>query len=264
MDNFYQLIQYIEYLYIAQHKGGHGIHSPFVFDLHTSVIESDKQYYSYEIMDDIRYTLLSDKSEIKINDLGAGSKKLKSDTRKLADVVRVSSIKPKYGRLLFRLVNYFQPQNILELGTCVGIGTAYMAHALRRANIYTIEGCANLSKIAGEVFKVYKLQNIKQIIGNFDDVLPQVLTQMQRVDFVFVDGNHQREAMLRYFNQILPYTHEKTVMIFDDIHWSEGTKLAWEEIKHHPRTTLTINIFQMGMVFFRPENKQKEHFNILF
>lgn len=259
-----QIKKRIEYFIKAKHKGGHGIHSPFVFELTTGVIENNKLYYAYEYLADIRYTLGHDKTIIEINDLGAGAEKNASRKISIKDVLHKSTVSPKYAKLLFRLVNHFQPQHILELGTSVGVSTACMAFARKKTDIYTIEGCQRLSAIAQKVFEVYNLKNIHQFIGNFDNLLADVLNEMKTVDFAFIDGNHRYEPTLRYFKQILPYTHSNTVLIFDDIYWSEEMTKAWNEIKKHNAVSLSIDLFQFGIVFFRTQNKETEHFCIRF
>ncbi|NJY64179.1 class I SAM-dependent methyltransferase [Salinimicrobium sp. CDJ15-81-2] len=80
-------------------------------------------------------------------------------------------------------------------------------------------------------------------------------------DLLYIDGNHQKEATLTYFEKLLPTIHNNSVMIFDDIHWSKGMEEAWEEIKAHPEVRVTIDTFQWGLVFFRRE-QEKEHFVI--
>ena len=86
-----------------------------------------------------------------------------------------------------------------------------------------------------------------------------MIKELDKLDFVFVDGNHQRDATLKYFEWCLPKVHKDTVLIFDDIYWSEGMKAAWNEIKAHPSVTVTINMFWIGLVFFK-QGRAKEDF----
>ena len=77
---------------------------------------------------------------------------------------------------------------------------------------------------------------------------------------VFFDGNHRKDATLRYFNQCLEKANEDSIFIFDDIHWSEEMQDAWKEIKAHPQITLALDVFQFGICFFRKEKLAKEEF----
>ncbi|WZL88411.1 class I SAM-dependent methyltransferase [Salinimicrobium sp. 3283s] len=102
----------------------------------------------------------------------------------------------------------------------------------------------------------------QQGIGNMrPKTLNSELIITHNFDLLFIDGNHQKEATLSYFEKLLPTVHNDSVMIFDDIHWSKGMEEAWEEIKAHPKVKVSIDTFQWGLVFFRRE-QEKEHFVI--
>ena len=108
------------------------------------------------------------------------------------------------------------------------------------------------------------MKNIQLVEGNFDHTLDQVLKSTTPFDFVFIDGNHRLEPTVRYFNQILPNLHANSIVVLDDIHWSKEMEQAWETIQQHPAVSLTIDLFFIGIVFFRAEQKEKEHFTIRF
>ena len=126
-----------------------------------------------------------------------------------------------------------------------------------------MEGCPETAEIAAEVILKAGTTGIRQIVGNFDDKLPAVIEKLERLDFVFVDGNHQKEATLRYFEWCLPKVHDGTLLIFDDIYWSDGMKEAWATIKAHPQVTVTIDMFWVGLVYFR-KGQVKEDFRIRY
>jgi len=158
---------------------------------------------------------------------------------------------------------YFKPGNILELGTSLGLSTLYLANGNPDANIITIEGCPNISKFAGENFHRLGTDQINQVTGNFDDKLAEVLKPIERLDFAFIDGNHQQEPTINYFEQCLLKSNSNSIFIFDDIHWSEGMEKAWENIISHPDVSLSVDIFHMGIVFLKKE-LTKQHFVIRF
>lgn len=178
-------------------------------------------------------------------------------------IARRFSVSPDFGRLLFRLSRHFQPDLTLELGTSLGISTAYMALGNPQGTIITIEGCPEIAKDAHQNFEKLGIRNIDQRTGNFDKVLPDILGEVASLDMIFIDGNHKKDATLDYFRQCLQHINSNSVLIFDDIHWSDGMQAAWFEIKHHPRVRITIDLFQMGLVFFR-EGLSKEDFILLF
>lgn len=207
--------------------------------------------------------LLGNKRTIEVKDFGAGSSVLKTNTRKVKDIVRHSAKPAKYAQLLFRLVNYFQPKTILELGTSLGISTLYLAMANSKTKVISIEGSETIATLARENFKLLNVENIELIIGNFDKVLPAQLQKINCADFVFFDGNHRKTPTLSYYEQCLHYAHNNSVFVFDDIHWSQEMEEAWQTIKQHPRVTITIDLFFMGLVFFKTE-QAKEHFVLRF
>ncbi len=244
-------------------KTRHGVHSPFVYKLVDEVIYDLKPKPEYKNTEDLREKLISDERFITITDLGAGSH-INNNRQKQVKQIAANALKPKkLAQLLYRLAKATQPQNMIELGTCLGVTTAYLAAAQPQAKITTIEGCPQTAGIAKENFEALKLENVHLQVGDFDELFPKVLETLEQLDFVFIDGNHRKNATLNYFNWCLPKVHEETLLIFDDIYWSEGMKEAWEEIKAHPQVTCTVDLFWIGLVFFK-KGMAKEHFKIKY
>ncbi|HTA62149.1 MAG TPA: class I SAM-dependent methyltransferase [Bacteroidia bacterium] len=256
MSVTYQLKKYIQYKLKA--KDEHAIHSPFVFKLYTEVISNSNNYYAFDALNKIRKQLLSNQQTIEVVDLGAGSKKM-SSTRKIADIAKYSVANKKYAELLFRLCNYFKPETILELGTSLGLSSLYIAQAVPSANITSIEGCPNTFAFAKQLIATTGVKNIETINQSFDDAFETTLKN-KKFDLVYIDGNHTYQATVNYFKELLKSTDENSVLIFDDIYWTADMTKAWEEIKAHPAVTISIDLYKVGLVFFRKENKQKEHF----
>lgn len=253
-----QLIKYLIYKLTAKHRKGYGIHSPFLYDLIRNVLYKKTDYYAPDDIAGLRYELLNSKEIINVIDYGAGSKIMKSNFRKIKDIVKHSAVNEKFGEMMFRLVDYFKAQTIVELGTSLGIGTSYLAMPNSKSQVYTIEACPETAKKASENFEELKLKNINQIIGNIDEKLPVLLKEINTLDFVYFDGNHRKEATLNYFKQCLRKVHNDTIFYFDDIHWSTGMEEAWEIIKAKPEVTLTIDLFFSGIVFFRKELSKQD------
>ena len=223
----------------------HGVHSPFVFELLMSTIYNKKEFYAYQEIESIRQEMLQLDKPVNCIDLGAGSLVHNKSSRSVRSIAASAAKPPKFAQLLFRLVDHFQPGNVLELGTSLGISTSYMAAARSKAKIFTIEGCDEVAAIAKQNFKKAAFGNIYQTIGNFDNELPGILKEMEQVDLVFFDGNHRKEPTLNYFSQCLEKAVETSVFIFDDIHWSSEMTEAWEEIKKNKKVTVTLDLFYM-------------------
>lgn len=256
--------KYLRY-YLHAHNGkGHGMHSPFVFQFILHVLNNKSRYTPTASIEELRGVLSNDERVLEIEDFGAGSRVTKTKQRTVAEVAKSATKSKKYAQLLFRLVKHYQPKTIIELGTSLGITTAYLSSAGPASSIVTIEGSKAIANIAAKNFSALGLKNIQQQVGNFDDILPSVIKQLPAIDFSYIDGNHRYEPTVSYFKQLLPSLHNNSILVFDDIHWSAEMEKAWEEIKQHPSVQCTVDLFFLGFVFFRSEFKIKQHFTIRF
>ena len=259
MNLFSKIFNYFNYLVRA--KTAHGVHSPFVYKFVTELLETKNEaYYQFKELDTIRRELLQNTTQLEITDFGAGSAVFKGNTRKISDIAKHGISQKKFSELYFKLINFSNSEYIVELGTSIGLNSLYLAKANSKSKIYTIEGCPSLYEFSLRLFKNQNAENITSLKGNFDVVFPELLNKLPRLDFLYVDGNHQYEATKKYFEMALAKKHEHSVFIFDDINWTMGMQKAWEEIKNHPDVTLSLDLFYVGIVFFRKEQKEKEHF----
>lgn len=256
--------KYLHYYFAASNGKGHGIHSPFLYDFIKNVLQDKKRYDCYSVIEKARERLLQQKGEIEVEDFGAGSAVIKTNKRVVADIARSSLKSKKYARLLFRIVNYYHPKTILELGTSFGVTASYLAAGNKDAKVHTAEGSSAIAEIATRTFERTGTKNIELITGDFKNVLPGLLERLHTIDLAFIDGDHRKESTLNYFQQLLNHSTNSSILIFDDIHWSTGMEAAWSEIKQHPSVTLTIDLFFIGLVFINPDFKIPQHFSIRF
>lgn len=240
------------------------MHSPFVFDFILNVLNNKNRYQSPSEIEQLRKELLNDQTVLVIRDLGAGSRVNASREKTVRQIVRSALKSKRLAQVLFRSVKHYQPNNIIELGTSLGLTTAYLSKANPNANIITIEGSESIAAVAKGNFQALNCNNIHLLEGNFDQLLPSVISQLPSVDLAYIDGNHRHQPTTNYFHQLLSKTNTNSILVFDDIHWSEEMESAWEEIKSHPSVKYTIDIFFLGFVFFREEFKVKQHFSIRF
>jgi predicted O-methyltransferase YrrM len=255
--------KYLQYLFSA--KDEHSLHSPFVYELYLEIIKPTKKskHIDYQSIESLRKQLKSNQTEITITDFGAGSKIYKGNQRTITQIAKNAEKSPKFGKLLYRLIAHFQSKTIIDLGTSLGVTTIYQSKANCQAKIYSFEGCPATAKIAQDNFQQLSCENIELIVGNIDETLPGILAKIEHLDFAFFDANHRYEPTVRYFEQCLEKAHEDSVFVFDDIHWSDEMEQAWEYIKSHDKSLITIDLFFVGLVFFR-KKQPKQSFILKF
>lgn len=263
-NNVQLAVKFLRYYVSASNGKGHGMHSPFVFNFILNVLNNAKGFDPGTEIEQLRTQLESDQRVLSIEDHGAGSR-TGVVRNKTVSQVAATSLKPrKLAQLLFRLAKFYEPRNIIELGTSLGLTTAYFSRAVPEARIISIEGSHAVADIAEENFRKLGCDHIQLMRGNFDAILPGVLEKESSVDLAYIDGNHRYKPTMEYFSMLLDRSHENTILVFDDIHWSAEMEKAWNEIRSHIAVKYTIDIFFLGFVFFRPEFKVKQDFMIRF
>lgn len=258
MEKLFTAAKFIQYKLTSGNP--HDVHSPFVFELLNNVILDTTPYYCYEVIESVRSKMLLENSSIQLQDFGTGKHQMNS-TKKVCEIAKVSLQHKKYAQLLFRLINYLRATTILELGTSLGITTLYLAMTAKINSVITLEGSNQIAGIAQENFDRLKVENIELVKGPFDQTLPLALQKIKMADFIYFDGNHKRDATLDYFNLCLQHKSDSSVFVFDDIHWSKEMNRAWKEICRHPEVSISIDLFKIGIVFFK-SGIPKQHYQL--
>lgn len=255
------LLRYLQYFFRARTR--YGLHAPFVFQFTEAVIEDERLFYAFQDIESMRRGLLKNRQRITIQDHGAGSLVNPASQRSIKNIARYSAISAASGQLLFRLTLLMKPKTLLELGTSLGISTAYQASAAQEAQMISIEGCPETAAVARQNFKRLGLQNIQIKQGTFAEQLPGALRQLGQLDYLYIDGDHRRGASLSYFATCLPYLHAGSVVVMADIHWSDEMESAWLELQQQECVRLSIDLFHFGLLLFRTEQKVKRHYTII-
>ena len=248
---FSKVARYLKYMLFSHHRRGHGIHSPFVFDLVSRVFRNKIDPEIILKVEQVRRKMITDKRTIPVLDLGSGSRIVKSTLGRVSEIASLSPVPAKYGVFLSRMAAEFGNPEIIELGTSIGISTMYLSMSSPESKIYTIEGSPAIAEIARQNFHGSGLNNITVLEGPFDDVLPRLLSDRIVPGLVYIDGNHRKEPVIRYFNQVAEAADKNTVIIIDDINYSNEMSEAWEQIKLNEKVSISIDIFRMGICFFR-------------
>ncbi|MFP4557292.1 MAG: O-methyltransferase [Bacteroidales bacterium] len=254
---------YMSFLVSAKSTAGHGIHSPFVYGFVNEVLNSkDKWQETINEIEWFRNWQVNSGVSLGCSFYGAGSR-VHTKPTSLCRIIKDSSVSPKIGGLLFRLAKWVNAQNILELGTSVGMSTLYLASACPNGLVTTLEGDSQRLEIAKSSFDYLGYSNISVVEGDFDTRIGGVLDASPKFDLVFFDGNHKAEPTLRYFRQCLEKKHNDSVFVFDDIRWSNEMFRAWQVISHHKSVSISIDLFNVGVVIFR-KGIAKQNFMINF
>lgn len=251
------ILEYLKYFMGA--KNQHSIHSPFVFEFYNDIILDKSLPFDDSGIRILRNELIKDDRIITIHDLGAGSKFSNKPQKKVKDIAKTAKKSIKWAGIISRIVAKYEYRTILELGTSLGLTTAMLSKSAQLGKVYTFEGCSETLKVAKEGFKVLDLKNVTPLLGDIDSTLTGTIEQLPPLDFVFFDANHQYAPTMRYFRQCQAKSHENSCFVFDDIYWSKGMEQAWDEIKSDPNVTISLDFFQLGIVFFR-KNQPKQHF----
>lgn len=254
-------IKYFEFRFRSKPRGGHGIHSPFVYELYTNCIDKKQNDTVFENIETLRKQLLNNHKIVSKAVFGASSNHSSFVT--ISKITKRSSTPPYLGRLLYKLTNYLKPTQIIELGTSLGISTMYIAAGNRDAKVISIEGDENLANLATANFNKIGLTNVSVINGDFDSQLSSILGNIDKLGLVFIDGNHTEEATLRYFKLFSTKADNDTLIIFDDIRWSDGMEKAWNNICNDSNVSISIDLFNCGLAFFR-KGVVKQHFNLRY
>lgn len=254
----FRTTNYLLHHFRARHTLGYNVHSPMLYDFTRNVIYEDNPYYIYRDIEHQRQLLLNSPATVFVEDYGTGQ----SGERKIKDIALTSLASPAEGQLLFRIANCLKATHILELGTSLGISTAYLAAHNSKCRVTTLEGSKEIAAIARQQWKKLNFhQQINTITGNIDDTLPLYLKETkQNFDIIYFDANHTHDATLKYFRQCLPYRTEHSVFIFDDIYLNPGMKQAWQQITQEHEVTASIDLYHLGIVFFNPHLIKKTYY----
>ena len=245
-DFWFRLGSYARFLLRSRNTMGYGIHSPYLFYIARTIIPETAKYYCYSEVEQLRHALLTDQTELQIEDYGIGS----DGKRKISEIARLALKSPKEAQLLFRLGNLLKAKTVVELGTSLGLTTAYLALPNKNARVWTFEGSKDLLGIAKQNWKRLGLENIQAIPGNLDETLTREAKNWEKIDFAFLDANHRKAATLRYFDILAAHAEENSLFVVDDIRYSREMWEAWKEIETREDVTARMDLGTMGLVFF--------------
>jgi hypothetical protein len=248
-NKLHQLSSFVSYWLDAIDE--HSLHSPFLYNFYSKVLCHPPDQKALTFIEVERAKLLKDDRSVDVDDFGSGASFARGNKRVINRIAKTSLTTRKFSQLYGRIIDYFSCRNILELGTSLGINTLYLASG-ETTDVVTFEGSSSLADEAQRIFDNVGAKNISIVRGNIDQTLPRHLEHAANVDFVFIDANHKYLPTITYFTQLLGRTHEHSIIVIDDIHYSGEMEMAWREIQIHARVSLTVDLFRCGIVFLNP------------
>jgi predicted O-methyltransferase YrrM len=249
----WRIQKYIQHLFYLKFRRGHGIHSPYLFDfINKGVFNGAGHQVPKEILWNHR-ELKREKSKIPIGKLGASSRVENSKERSVGSFVRFSSVSEKYGALLHRIIRWFEPEVIIELGSGLGISTLYLASGSPKVPLYSIEGDSHRAAFACSLLTRNNLESTSIHCGEMGERLDHLQPRIKGRFVAFVDGNNQYIATLAYVRKLLEAAGEEAIIIMDDIYWSKEMYEAWKEVISWPEVRVSIDLYQMGILLLRPD-----------
>ena len=266
MYNSFQLAwKFLVYLLTSSNGKGHGVHSPFVFDFIVNVLRGkNADVQAFQQIEAKRRLLEQSNLILDVLDLGAGSSSGKQNQRTVSSIAKRAAKPSRFARLFYRIITYYQIDSVLELGTSLGLTTRYLAIAAPQQGVISIEGAPAIAQFTSKSLSEEGFCNTTILTGDFNDHLPEAVASMKGRKLLFFDGNHQYQPTLDYFQAALGVIADADILIFDDIHWSKDMEKAWSEIRNNEKVSCTIDLFFIGIVFFRKEFKEKLDFAIRF
>lgn len=259
----HRFLAFLKHRLSAWNTSGEGIHSPYLFELVRFVLRDENAFYCFADIERRREMLLACNDIIDTVDYGsAGSPEGTRIQRRVSDIAATHLESPRMAQLLFRLANFLtqkqhRPIRILELGTSFGISTAYLAAADSRNTVLTYEGSERILRIAQDVWRNLRLENIRWVEGNIDSTL--LKSSAATLDLAYIDANHTYEATLRYMEFLIPRMDPKGVIVIDDIHYSEPMERAWAALKADKRVTTSMDLYHMGLLFVDPHYLKRHY-----
>jgi len=258
--NLHAIISYASFYVRA--KTIYSVHSPFLFRIIDETLENKRPYYSFFELENLREILTTDQRTLQITDLGAGSKKNNQAKKTIADIA-TTAVSPKHKcQLLFNLVRYLKPKGILELGTSLGLSALYMHRGHRKSRLTTVEGDPAIAEMAQRIF-LDAQADIQLHIMPFEQYFKNHFSTNEVFDFIYIDGNHTRNATRSYLEKISKHCSEKTIIILDDIYWSKDMTAAWQELKNDDQFSACLDFYHYGLLIKNPEIKEKINATII-
>lgn len=211
-----------------RHRKGYGVHSPFAFSLLTDVVYEEHPYYAYETLDAL-----------------------------VASAGKAPRYSRRVNRLLFRLVNRFCPERIVEVGAGGGISLLYMAAGRVNAD------CVSLCEEEPDEAVCRLIDACKNGRLQTGPVMDSLRIELDLTPPIGLLHIAHTEDYAQVFEAFLPHATEKTIAVIEGIHETSARRAWWKQVVSDPRTVVTFDLYELGLVFF-DKSKNKQHYIVNF
>lgn len=238
--------KFFRHQFNCRYKKGHGIHSPYLFDVVSRIIFNTGRVYCPD-------WVLEEHRRMKKDPSSAGE-----EGRTISSFARQASVSEKQGALLYRMVQWFKPEMMVELGTGMGISALYMASAAPGIPLHSIEGNTERAALAAQLVSRCQLGPVSIHWGEMEVRLEEIMPLVPGRFLAFVDGNHHFEPTVDYVRNLVGRAGEEAVIVMDDIYWSRDMYRAWREIISWPEVRVSVDLFHMGILLLRKDLNKRE------
>lgn len=247
VELFWKTIQFLKYYFRA--KLPNKISDPEILNLLKNFLNLNQRKTIYNEIENLRVSAGQDNSKIDFYELGA--KRQFKRSKRIKDILS-KSVSPKQKCELLQNISKKAGEGVIvEIGTSLGFVSAYLAIGNSEKSVFTFEGNPTIVDFANRMHKNLNINNVFIVNGDFEDTLDKNLSKINLISFAFIDGNHQENATIRYFEKVLKKCNEDSIIVLDDIYWSKAMNQAWNKIKRYEQVSASIDLFQIGIVFLK-------------
>lgn len=246
-------VDLLRYLFQSKHRRGYGVHSPSVFRLITLVIEERLPYYSYFLIEKIRYLSNRKGVDVFLSEEGELFEKNK------VCLAKWGQLGIAYDQILFRLVNYYKPKTIVELGTTMGFSTLYLATPNSQAHVITLSEKKEISDLAKNNFKKSSVCNILLKEGGIESNFRKLIQEQVQFDFLSINCTMLPRGFYSYCNTLLQTGSFGGVIVINEPYFWESNRDDLKKIKLHDQVRVVIDLFHI-VILILDSNLQKEEF----
>lgn len=239
------------------------IHSPFVASFLQFVLLDRRRYYAFSAIEIFRGILLRNKYPIWVSGYAKGLDKDAVQAMEIRDLVRFRAASPWVGRCLFKTILYQKSENILELGTSLGIATLYLRMASKVSPFISVAEGEELAAEARNNLSRMGCSDVEVVTGHLPEAVARVLTRFSKLDLVYWGRGQSPDSIYSCFQACLEKARPGSVFIIADVHWSNEMEGLWARIRAHNRVRVSLDIFHLGFIFFDDRLKHPVHLDFV-